>query len=170
MAKAAEVNVAETIKGLVQVPDEAGYQASAPSPSDLSDELGAEGRAILTSSTSTQVSLSDPDLSVYTRYVISGLATGAAEVEDNSRITVRELHRYVAEQVQVAAPRMKPEIFTARQGFDIVLAQSPPPTNPELIYRKQVEEYVKRLFVNMSKAFQNGSFPLGYFAGLLILA
>ena len=39
-----------------------------------------------------------------------------------------------------------------------------------LMLRYTYEFMPKRLFVNMSKAFQNGSFPLGYFAGLLILA
>ena len=50
---------------------------------DVKSQLGGEGRAILTSSTSTQYSFEQQgsDLSVYTRYLIEGIETGAAGVE-----------------------------------------------------------------------------------------
>ncbi len=107
---------------------------------DIERELGGEGRAILTSSTSSQYSFEQQgaDLSIYTRYLIEGIETGAADQDDNGIISTDELHEYVKRKVQAAAPAMKPKIFIAEEGFKISLALAPA-QEPGLQYRREVE-------------------------------
>ena len=112
---------------------------------DIRKQLGGEGRAVLTSSTSTQFSFEqqDADLSVYTRYLVEGIETGAADLDEDESISVDELHEYASIKVQKAAPAMKPEIYTVKEGYKIIIAKVPI-GDPKLKYRKEVERYVHR--------------------------
>jgi uncharacterized caspase-like protein len=94
---------------------------------DIQTQLGGEGRAVLTSSTSTQYSFEqqDSDLSVYTRFLVEGMETGAADLDGNGVISIDELHDYAARKVQEAAPAMKPKIYAVEEGFKIRLAKAP---------------------------------------------
>lgn len=60
---------------------------------DLESLLGAEGRVVLTSSSSIQYSFEEQDgnLSIYTRYLIEGIRTGAADLDGDGAITVDEI-------------------------------------------------------------------------------
>ncbi|NMG21246.1 caspase family protein [Brasilonema bromeliae] len=104
--------------------------------------LGGEGGAVLTSSTSTQLSFEQQgsDLSVYTRYLVEGIETGAADLDNDGVVSVDELHEYAKQKVQEAAPAMKPEIHTTKEGYKIRLAQAPT-DNPKLRYRREIERY-----------------------------
>jgi GUN4-like/Caspase domain len=112
---------------------------------DLKAQLGGEGRVVLTSSTATQVSDAGEGsaISTYTRYLVQGLDTGAADRDNDGQITVDELHEYAKEKVQEASPRMKPEIYAVREGYKIRLAKAPQ-GEPSLVYRKAFEERAKR--------------------------
>ncbi|MBF2025323.1 MAG: caspase family protein [Oscillatoriales cyanobacterium C42_A2020_001] len=107
---------------------------------DIQHQLGSEGRAVLTSSTSTQYSFEEKntDLSIYTQYLVEGIETGAADFDNDGAISVDELHDYAKQKVQEASPVMKPEIYAAREGFRIRLA-SAPISDPKLRYRREVE-------------------------------
>lgn len=110
---------------------------------DIEGQLGGEGRAILTSSTATQVSFEDGiGGGIYTRHLVEGIETGAADADNNGVITVAELHEYAKRKVQEAKPAMKPEIFAVREGYTIKLAQAPVDDN-KLQYRQEVELCVK---------------------------
>ncbi|MFN6464808.1 MAG: substrate-binding domain-containing protein [Nostoc sp. DedVER02] len=111
---------------------------------DVRNQLGGEGRAVLTSSTSTQYSFAQPgaDVSTYTRYVVEGLETGAADRDQDSFISVDELHEYAKRKVQEAAPAMKPEIYAIREGYKIKLAKAPI-DEPKLQYGREVEYWVR---------------------------
>jgi|GEM_PF-290410 uncharacterized caspase-like protein len=94
---------------------------------DLQRELGAEGRVVLTSSSSTQYSFEQhgSDLSIYTRYLIEGIETGAGDQDRDGNISIVELHKYASEKVREKAPSMTPKIITLKDlGFDIVLAKA----------------------------------------------
>ncbi|BAY08094.1 caspase, EACC1-associated type [Calothrix sp. NIES-2098] len=108
---------------------------------EIVEQLGGEGRAVLTSSTATQKSFEDSGGGVYTRYLIEGIETGAASDNDGF-ITVAALHEYAKRKVQEAKPAMKPEIFAVREGYTIRLAKAPV-GNPQLEYRKEVEQRVR---------------------------
>jgi len=110
---------------------------------DIRRQLGGEGRVILTSSTSTQYSFAqeDSELSIYTRFLVEGIETGAADLDEDDVISADELHEYASIKVQRASPAMKPEIYTVKEGYKIVLAKVSI-GNPKLRYRKEVERYV----------------------------
>lgn len=109
---------------------------------DVKAQLGGEGRAVLTSSTATQVSYEQEGISIYTRYLVQGLETGAADRDSNGQITIDELHEYAKEKVQEAAPTMQPEIYAVREGYKILIAQAPQ-DDPKLIYRRELDERAK---------------------------
>jgi len=108
---------------------------------DLQGQLGAEGRVVLTSSSSTQYSFEQQgsELSLYTRYLVEGIETGAGDRDEDGKISVRELHDYATSRVQETAPNMTPKLITLKEmGFEIMLAKAKV-TDPKLRYRKQVE-------------------------------
>ena len=110
---------------------------------DLKNQLGSEGRVVLASSSSTQYSFEQQgsELSLYTRYLVEGLETGAGDDDEDGKISMRELHDYATSKVQETAPNITPKLITLKElGFDIVLAKAKV-TNPRLRYRKQVEKY-----------------------------
>ncbi|HEY9596065.1 MAG TPA: GUN4 domain-containing protein [Cyanophyceae cyanobacterium] len=120
-----------------------GLLAKDDSSVDVRRQLGGEGRVILTSSTSTQYSFEQEgsDLSVYTRYLVEGIETGAADLDEDEVISVDELHEYASIKVQKASPAMKPEIYTVKEGYKIIIAKVSI-GDPKLHYRKEVERYI----------------------------
>jgi hypothetical protein len=112
---------------------------------DIRTQLGGEGRAVLTSSTSTQYSFEQQGeaLSVYTRYVVEGIETGAADSDNDGFISIEELHDYARKKVQEAAPAMKPRIYVVEEGFKILLAKASV-DDPKLRYRQEVESFASR--------------------------
>jgi uncharacterized caspase-like protein len=109
---------------------------------EIAAQLGGEGRAVLTSSTATQVSFEDAGGGVYTRYLVEGIEKGAADTNNDGVITVDELHEYAKRKVQEAKPAMKPEIYAVKEGYKIRLANAP--VSAELEYRKEVEQCVRK--------------------------
>jgi uncharacterized caspase-like protein len=67
----------------------------------VQEQLGGKGRAILTSSNSTQYSFGQEgsDLSVYTQYLVEGIEKGAADKDNDGWISIDELHGYASEKV-----------------------------------------------------------------------
>jgi formylglycine-generating enzyme required for sulfatase activity/uncharacterized caspase-like protein len=115
---------------------------------DVNAYLGGKGRAILTSSTATEYSFGsetteETGLSVYTRYLIEGIKTGAADTDDDGYIGVDELHEYAARCVKEAAPAMTPKFYPVEEGYKIILAKSPK-DDPVLKYRKEVHRKVEQ--------------------------
>ena len=115
---------------------------------DVNAYLGGKGRAILTSSTATEYSYGsdsseETGLSVYTRYLIEGIKTGAADTDNDGNIGVDELHEYAARCVKEAAPAMTPKFYPVEEGYKIILAKSPK-DDPVLKYRKEVHRKVEQ--------------------------
>ncbi|MEL6779489.1 MAG: SUMF1/EgtB/PvdO family nonheme iron enzyme [Cyanobacteria bacterium J06597_16] len=110
---------------------------------DLEAQLGGKGWCVLTSSTSAKYALEKEgeDLSVYTRYLVEGIKTGAAAPDGQDVISALSLHEYVQAQVKVAAPAMEPAIFNGAQGYDIVIAKAQ--VDNAQRYRKQVRKKIK---------------------------
>ncbi|WP_435024583.1 caspase, EACC1-associated type [Nostoc sp. CALU 1950] len=112
---------------------------------DIREQLGGEGRAVLTSSTSTQYSFEQEgqDLSIYTRFLIEGIKSGEADRDQDEFISIDELHEYASQKVQELQPAMKPEIYAIREGFKIRLAKVAP-GDPRQRYRKEVARFIHR--------------------------
>ena len=110
---------------------------------DVERHLGGEGRAVLTAATSTQYALEQTgeELSVYTRYLVEGLKTGAAVPDGEELIRVGHLHHYVRDKLKTAAAAMSPQIYAAREGQSIVLARAV--INNELRFRKLVQQQLR---------------------------
>ncbi|MEG3971092.1 ABC transporter substrate-binding protein [Microcoleus sp. T2B6] len=108
---------------------------------DIRQELGAEGRAVLTSSTATQTSFGGEELSLYTQHLVDGINTGAADTDNNGEIQVWKLHDYAKRKVQDVRPNQKPGIISDQEGFKILLARVP--MSPEAQYRQIVERYAR---------------------------
>ncbi|BAZ24251.1 hypothetical protein NIES4073_51440 [Kalymmatonema gypsitolerans NIES-4073] len=111
---------------------------------NLQEQLGGKGRAILTSSTSTQYSFEQAgsDLSIYTRYLVEGMEKGAADRDGDGWISIDELHEYASDKVKEAAPAMTPKFYPIEEGHKILLAKSPK-DDPKVKYRKEVESRAK---------------------------
>lgn len=112
---------------------------------DVKLQLGGRGRAVLTSSNAIQYSYEqeNADLSVYTRYVVEGLETGAADLDEDGLIDVQELHEYAQRKVQASSPTMNPAIYVVEEGFQIVIAQAFV-SDPKLKYRREVEHFASQ--------------------------
>jgi len=110
---------------------------------DIRSQLGGEGRAVLTSSSSTQYSFEDKgsELSLYTRFLIEGLETGAADTNKDEAVSVHELHEYVSGKVKEIKPELRPEFFVIREGFTIRLTKVPA-IDPQQRYRRKVTEFI----------------------------
>lgn len=119
-----------------------GWQAKSVSVDIVKKELGATGKAVLTSSTAIQTSFQQEEstISLYTQYLVEGIETGASDTDTNGEIYVRELHKYAKRKVQDVRPNQQPDIIILDgEGFDILLANAP--KNPEVQYRQSVERY-----------------------------
>jgi hypothetical protein len=121
-----------------------GMMAKDDSSVDIKTQLGGEGRAVLTASSAVEYAFAqqDEELSVYTRFLVEGISTGAADTDNDGHITVDELHNYAQRKVQEAAPAMKPEIYAVKEGYTIQLAKAPL-GDPTLEYRKEVESLIQ---------------------------
>lgn len=112
----------------------------------LQEQIGAEGRVVLTSTSSVDYSFEKKgaDLSIYTRYLVEGIATGAADANGDGWIAVEELHRYASGKVKETSPVMSPDIITLKgQGYDILLARASQ-DDPRLKYRKEMEKRARQ--------------------------
>ena len=118
-----------------------GMTAKGGGAINIKQHLGGQGTAILTASTSTQYAYEEEgsEFGIYTRYLVDGIKTGAADKDGDGSISIDELHEYVSSKVQEVAPAMTPKIYPVEEGHRIILAKSPQ-DDPNLKYRKVVEE------------------------------
>ncbi|HBB31988.1 MAG TPA: hypothetical protein DC064_09380, partial [Cyanobacteria bacterium UBA9273] len=103
-------------------------------------QLGGKGWVLLTCCSYTQNS-SEPEnygLSVYTRYLVEGIKTGAADRNSDSWIFVEELHEYVSRKLKDVAPAWKPEFYATSRKLKILIAKARI-DDPILKYRQEAE-------------------------------
>ena len=111
---------------------------------NLKNQLGGKGRAILTSSSSTQFSFQpDGEMSIYTRYLVEGIESGAADRDRDSKISIDELHEYAALKVSQESPNMTPAFYPVEQGGKIYIAKvAQAKDDPRLVYRRELESRI----------------------------
>lgn len=110
--------------------------------------LGAEGRVVLASSSSTQYSFEqkDADLSIYTQHLIEGIETGDGDENNDGEISIAELHDYAVKKVQEEVPNMTPKIIVLKdKGYEIILARTKAKLNQAL------NETIKKLELGQIK-------------------
>lgn len=95
-------------------------------PVDILNQLGGEGRVILTSSTSTHCDFEQNESeSIYTHYLVQGMETGAADLNNDGEISIKELHNYAVKQVQKAIPAMQAGLYGVEDCNQILVAKAP---------------------------------------------
>jgi uncharacterized caspase-like protein len=115
---------------------------------DLYEVLGGEGRAVLTSSAATELSFAgaileeeqagvEQGLSIYTRFLVEGIRTGAADRHRRGYVDAEDLHDYVKMRLSEVNPAQTPEFYPIRTGYRIVVSRVP--RDPTVEYRKQVQ-------------------------------
>lgn len=112
---------------------------------DIEAELGGKTRVILSCFTYSEKSWEQEKIelnySVYTNYLIEGMKTGIADLDDDGWIAVNELHQYASNKLKISAPALKPEFYFPKEASEILLL-SAPIDQPKLQYRKEVEKWV----------------------------
>ncbi len=108
----------------------------------LDKELGAEGRVILASSSKNQTSFQHEgsELSVYTKHLVEGIETGAADTDGDGKIHIQELHKYAKAKVKEVKPKMEPKIILDNEGYNILISMAP---TPEKRFCQEVEMRIK---------------------------
>ncbi|VFN00972.1 MAG: Sulfatase-modifying factor enzyme 1 [Candidatus Kentron sp. G] len=99
---------------------------------DIRNQLGGEGRAVLTSSSALQYSYQKDDekFSLYTRFLIQGIETGEADADKDGIISAGEWHTYARDRVRETRPTMEPEFYPGREGYTIHVARAPSAMTP----------------------------------------
>lgn len=110
--------------------------------------LQATGTVVLASSNAfeesyqTKGTTTDPGLaqSVYTRYLVEGIQTGAAQQHKNDWISAQDLHDYAKRRFQTEfAAAAEPQIIVLeKEGYQIPIAKAPK-GDPKLEYRHIVD-------------------------------
>jgi hypothetical protein len=99
----------------------------APSARNRSTEEEV-GNVLMTSTGSVEYGFEyndEQDLSLYTKYLVEGLETGAANIDGNLKITVDELHEYVKRKIASNHPELKtaPKLFVLKdKGYQLKIA------------------------------------------------
>lgn len=89
------------------------------------------GRVVLTASASTQYALEgnqileQSELSLFTHFLLEGLQTGQADLDNNGIITLDEWYDYTYEQVIGQTPNQIPHKWSYSQQGDLVIATNP---------------------------------------------
>lgn len=111
---------------------------------DFQQQLGGVGRVVLTASAAIDYSFerADEALAIYTRYLVEGIKTGAADRDEDGWVSVDELHDFVVEKLSKAAPRMTPQRYVAKDGEKIILTKAIV-SDPKKQYRKFVRQYAE---------------------------
>lgn len=109
---------------------------------DIETQLGGTKQIILTSviASDNSLVLESAEHSIYTRYLVEGIGTGAADLDNDGGITIDELHEYASQKVQIVSPAVKPELYSIADGRKILLANVPV-DHPKLKYRQQAESW-----------------------------
>jgi Caspase domain len=93
----------------------AGRAAKADAAVHTLERFQGKGRAVLTASDSTQYSFEGNDISgegvrsLFTSFLVEGIKTGAADVDQDGDISLDELYDYVHDRVTLEMPQQRPK-------------------------------------------------------------
>lgn len=95
-----------------------GFQPRASLTDEFLDDLGGEGRCVVTACGVNEVSLEIPEFGhgLFTYYVVEGLK-GAADTDEDGLVTMRELYDYVYKHVTEKARGLGGSMKPVQKGF-----------------------------------------------------
>lgn len=109
----------------------------------LKNELGAKGRTILTAS-KAKSSIKPDGKSPYTKYLVEGIDTGAADPDGAGLIYVQELHHYARRRAKEQDPQIETDLIREEKDYDILFAVLlNQEVNSDAEYRKIEAKYGK---------------------------
>jgi Caspase domain len=88
------------------------------------------GRVVLTATDATQYAwegdqiIGDVENSLFTHYLIEGMRTGAADRDEDGKITIDELYEYVYDRVLHETPKQTPGKWAFGQQGEIIIARN----------------------------------------------
>ncbi|NJM88094.1 MAG: hypothetical protein HC847_13895 [Hydrococcus sp. RU_2_2] len=121
-----------------------GMSAKGTANALIKEQLGGEGRAILTAASATEYAWAKDefDLSAYTYYLLEGVRTGKASLDNDDWLSMEELHEYARQKISDAKLEMTPEFYPVREGAKIRLFKVKITAKEQ--YRKELQFYLKR--------------------------
>lgn len=137
-----------------------GMKAKAGGPVDVDERLGGSGRAVITATDALQFAFEGSDLvqgdpaarpSIFTDVVVQGLRTGQADLDQDGRVTLRELFEYVDDEVRRRQPDQTPRLFIHDVSGDLFVAgrttpaTKPTPLPPKVQAAVESEDYWTRV-------------------------
>jgi WD40 repeat protein len=81
-------------------------------------------------------------LSAYTSYLVEGLATGIADLDEDGTISLDEWHTYAMRKAQLASPALRPALYRLPGQPQLAIAKLAE-HDPRLQYRREVERCIK---------------------------
>ncbi|MEB3244288.1 MAG: caspase family protein [Cyanobacteriota bacterium] len=111
----------------------------------IDEMLGGKGRAVLTSSDAIETSRAaehGEGLSVYTRFLVEGIQTGAADRKRRFWLDAEDVHDYTKARVLQEAPTMTPQLFFTKDAHRIRVCGVR--RDPSRIYRQEVQKRADR--------------------------
>ncbi len=104
----------------------------------ISEHFNSRGRVILTASNSIQLAWDSnnasnlPEYSCFTKFLVDGLKTGSADLNQDGYITVNELYEYARPLVITENAQQSPQIWTFDKEGDIRIANNRLKNNTKL--------------------------------------
>jgi len=104
------------------------------------------GRVILTATDATQYAwegdriIGQADNSLFTHYLLEGLRTGKADLNQDGWITLDEWYDYVFDQVIAATPKQTPAKWSYKQQGEIWVARNPHPAPKESSLSQELQD------------------------------
>ncbi|MEB3212385.1 MAG: caspase family protein, partial [Leptolyngbyaceae bacterium] len=101
-------------------------------------------------------------LSLYTQFLVEGMARGLADANGDRQVSVQELHDYVEQKLRIAAPAIAPKLFTSSASGHLastpLTAAKVPPSHRQ--YCAKVSRFIDRHGVEGSPVSQQALFAL----------
>jgi uncharacterized caspase-like protein len=130
-----------------------GMVAKADTAVHTSDRFAASGSVVLTASDALQYSFEDETLtgvgagSVFTRVLVEGLTSGAADRDNDGDVSLEELYDYLFEQIARQRTEQRPGKWESRIQGRIIVAQ-----NPQWTLAPRLQEAMHSPFPAMRRA------------------
>lgn len=101
--------------------------------STLLENLKGEATVVLASSSRAQFSFEEEGRnSLFTRCLLAGITTGAADINGDGKITIEELYAYAQRQVINQRPQQTPVIENIQRASEIVIAKVVQPASARI--------------------------------------
>jgi len=130
-----------------------GTKGDAKAVTQATFEGNGYGRVVLTASDSTQYALEgdqvieQASLSLFTHYLLEGLISGEADLEQDGWVTLDEWYDYAYERVVSETPNQTPRKWVYNQQGELIIARNPAPRVVEL--PEELKQAIESKFVGI---------------------